>query len=126
MNELIRCNEKELEELRSISTSLPGTDYSKEKVQTTPTGDATYTNVVLKIVELEETIKVEIEKLLKLKLEIRNVINTVRDNEERLLLKLRYLNFMTWDEVCYDMKVSMRTALRIHVRALNNVKVPEC
>jgi hypothetical protein len=42
-----------------------------------------------------------------------------------LLLKYRYLNFMSWNDICYNMNVSMRTVHRIHTMALANVEVPE-
>ena len=125
LNELIQSNQNELDELKELSTNLSGIDYSKDRVQTSPSGDAGYTNIVLKILELEDAIKTDIEKLLSLKLEIRTTINEVQDNEEKLLLKHRYLNFMTWDDICELMHVSMRTAHRIHSLALENVKVPE-
>lgn len=125
LNELIQSNQQELDELHELSTSLPGTDYSKDKVQTSSSNDAGYTKIVQKIVELEDAIKTDIEKMLSLKLEIRNVINDVQDNEEKLLLKHRYLNFMSWEDICELMCVSMRTAHRIHSSALQNVNVPE-
>ena len=125
LDELIKCNQAELDELRILAVSLPGTDYSKERVQSTPSGDASYTNIIAKIDELERVIRADIDELLKLKIEIRKVVDEVRDNEERLVLKLRYLNFNTWDEICSETKLSMRTVLRIHIKALNNVKVPE-
>lgn len=125
LNELIQSNQQELNELRELSTSLPGTDASKDKIQTSPSGNANYTEIVAKIIELEDVIRNDIEKLLSLKLEIRNVIDDVKNNEQKLLLKFRYLNFMSWGEVCYNMNISPRTAHRVHADALSNVKVPE-
>lgn len=125
LNELIQCNQQELADLRLLSDSLPGTDYSKDRVQTSPSSDAGFTNIVVKMIELENAINADIETMLSLKLEIRTVINAVQDNEEKLLLKLRYLNFMSWDDVCEEMSVSARTAHRIHSAALAHVKVPE-
>lgn len=125
LNELIQCSQQELADLRLLSVSIPGIDYSKDRVQTSPSGDAGYTKIVAKIIELENAINADIEKMLSLKLEIRTVINAVQDNEERLLLMCRYLNFMSWEDVCDEMNVSMRTAHRIHAAALANVKVPE-
>ena len=124
LNELIQSNQQELDELRDLSTNLSGIDYSKDRVQTSTSNDAGYTKIVAKIVELENVIKEDIEKLLSLKLEIRTVINEVNDNEEKLLLKHRYLNFMSWDDICFEMNVSMRTAHRIHISALSKVIVP--
>jgi len=125
LNELIQSDQQELEDLRLLAGSVPGIDYSKDKVQSSPSGDAGFTNIVMKIIELEAAINNDIERLLALKLEIRETINAVQDNEERLLLKYRYLNFMSWEDVCSYMQVSMRTAHRIHKSALENVKVPD-
>lgn len=125
LDDLIQNNQQELKELQELSTSIPATDYSKDRVQTSHSGEASYTKIIEKIIELEDVIRTDIQKLLSLKLEIRNVINDVQDNEEKLLLKCRYLNFMTWDEICDEINVSTKTAHRIHGRALQNVKVPE-
>ena len=125
LNELIKSNRQELNELRDMSDCVSGIDYSKEKVSSGSVGDAGFTNVVGKIIDLEKAIEAEIDELVSLKLEIRKVINKVSNNEERLLLKHRYLNYMTWENICDEMDVSMRTAHRIHSAALAHVKVPE-
>ena len=125
LNELIQCDQQELAELRVLSRSLSGTDYTKDRVQTSPSTDAGYTKIIHKMMVLEDTINTEIENMLSLKLEIRTVINAVQDNEQKLLLKYRYLNFLSWEEICDEMNVSMRTAHRIHVEALSNIIVPE-
>lgn len=125
LNELIQCNKQELDDLRFLSSSLPGIDYSKDRVQTSSSGDAGYTKIVAKIIDLEKAINADIEKMLSLKLEIRTVINAVQDNEEKLLLMCRYLNFMSWENICDELNVSLRTAHRIHAAALANIKVPE-
>jgi hypothetical protein len=125
LNELIESNKQEIADLRTLSYSLPGTDYSQDRVQHSSSSDAGYTRIVHKIIELEKIINDDTEKMLCLKLEIRTVINNVADNDEKLLLKYRYLNFMSWDDICDKMCVSMRTAHRIHSEALANVVVPE-
>ena len=125
LNELIQCNKQELDDLHFLSDSLPGIDYSKDRVQSSPSNGATFAKIVDKIIDLENAINTEIERMLSLKLEIRTVINAVPNNEERLLLKYKYLNFLSWEDVCEKMNVSMRTAHRIHASALANVKIPE-
>lgn len=125
LNELIESNKQEIADLRTLSYSLPGTDYSQDRVQHSSSTDAGYTNIVAKIIELEKVINDDTARMLDLKLEIRTVINAVQDNDEKLLLKYRYLNFMSWDDICYKMNVSMRTAHRIHSEALSKVVVPE-
>lgn len=125
LDELIECNKEELDMLHKIKDNLKSTDYSQERVQSTPSGEAGYEKIVAKIIELENAIMNDIEKMLSLKLEIRTVINAVQDNEENLLLNYRYLQFLPWDVVSKKMSVSSRTVHRIHKSALANVKVPE-
>ena len=121
IDQLIRSNKKEIEELRELSTCISGIDTSKEVVQTSKSGDASYVKIIERIDELEKLIKSDIDKLLNLKIEIRNIIDSVPDSEERLLLHYRYLHFMNWEEICESMYVSERTIHRIHGRALNSV-----
>lgn len=125
LNELIECNKQELYELKELATNLSGVDYSKDRVQMSHSGESNYSKIVEKIVELENSIESDIEKLILLKLEIRTVINQVEDNEEKLLLKHRYLNFATWGDICEFMHISERTAHRIHNTALHNIVIPE-
>ena len=121
INQLIQSNQKELEELHELSISISGIDTSKDTVQTSPSGDASYTKIIEKIDELERIIKNDIDKLLNLKLDIKKTIDSVSDSEERLLLQERYLNFMEWDDISESMYVSTRHIHRIHGRALNKV-----
>lgn len=124
LNELIESNKSELDELRVLSESVSGIDTSKEPSGSSCSGDAGFTRIIAKIIDLEKAIKNDIESMLSLKLEIRTTINTVKDNDEKLLLKLRYLNFMTWENICDKMCVSVRTAHRIHADALKNIMIP--
>ena len=123
LNELIEGNKKELAELKAMATSIPSVDYSKDVVQTSKEANASFTKIINKALELERMIHEDTEKMLCLKIEIRRTIDTVEDNEEKLLLRLRYLNFMHWDEVCEAMSISPRTAHRIHGVALKHVKI---
>lgn len=124
LNELIRSNELEIKDLEELKDSIGGIDYSKDRVQTSPSGDAGYTKIVHAIADLESAIKEDTEKMLRLKLEIRTVINDVQDNEQKLALKYRYLNFMSWDDVAEKLNVSKRTAIRIHDIAIQNIVIP--
>lgn len=122
MNELIQCDRQELQELRLLSTNLKSTDYSKDKVQVSPTNDANYAKIVAKIIELENLINLDIERMLMLKAEIRDVIGGIPDKEEQLVLRCRYLNFYSWEKIYSLLNVSPRTVHRIHNNALHSVK----
>lgn len=125
LNEIIKSNQEELFALRELASSISGIDYSKDKVQSSKnSGDASFVNVVTKIVKLEDSINTDIATCINLKNEIRTVINEVQDVDEKILLRLRYINFYTWEQVCEKMDVSLRTTYRIHSTALSNVKIP--
>lgn len=126
LNELIISNQEELSALRESASSIPGLDYSKDKIQTSKSsGDAGFVNVISKIIELEDSINADIEKMFALKNEIRSVINDVQDADEKLLLRLRYINFNTWEDISDKLDISIRTVHRIHATALDNVNVPK-
>lgn len=125
LNELIQSDKDELNDLEQLKDSIPGIDYSKDKVQVSPTNEASYAKIIAKIDNLVRVIHADIENLLDLKLEIRTVISNVRKNDHRLVLQLRYLNFYKWSKIAEVMNVSERTAIRIHDDAIRKVKVPE-
>ena len=123
LDELIKSNQEELKNLREQAVTIGAIDYAKEKIQSSPNADAPFSKTVMKIIELEESIQADIDKLFNLKLEIRTAINDMDDADERLLLRHRYLNFLQWDEICDEMHLSMRSVFRIHMSALKNIKV---
>ncbi len=122
LNELINSDLQELEQLKALSESI-----SSPKLSDLPSGskqDASFVNVVIKIVELEKLIDAEVNRLVDLKKEIREVINNVEDNNQKLVLKLRYLQYLKWDAVAIEMNLSSKQVHRIHKEALEAVKLP--
>ncbi len=65
---------------------------------------------VLKILEEERAINEEIDRLVEIKRQIREVISQVEDVTCRLLLEKRNLLFQTWPEICVDLHMSLRWA----------------
>lgn len=122
LNELIESDKDELENLRSLSTSIAG-DMTQERVQTSASSDK-IVNIVARIVDLENEIHDEIEKLITLKKQIRDVINKLENVNEKLVLKYRYLMFFQWEEICDKMHYSPRQIHRFHDSALENIEVP--
>ena len=122
LNELIESDKDELENLRSLASSVSG-DMTQERVQSSKTNDK-LVNIISQIIELENKIYDEIEHFITLKKEIREVINEVEDVNEKLVLKYRYLIFLQWDEICIKLNYSRRQMYRIHDSALENVQVP--
>lgn len=123
LNELIDSDLKELENLRDLSTSITS-DTSKERVQSSSPSDK-IGNIVVKIITLENQINDEIDKFIDLKSEIRSTISAVVNPNEKLVLRLRYIEFLTWEQVAERMTYSVKQVFRIHGEAIKNLTSPE-
>ena len=82
---------------------------------------------VAKIIDLENEISCQIDKLLELKKEIESTIAKVDDPVLRQLLTLRYINGRKWEQISNDLDYSRMQIHRLHENALEKVKnVIEC
>lgn len=79
---------------------------------------------ILKIIDLQESIKKDIETLVDLKSEIMEVIKAVPNIEYQTLLEKRYLCFITWEQLAVDMNYSIQHIHRMHSKALQEILVP--
>lgn len=124
LNDLINSDLAELEQLKVLSTSISSPNLSGMPSSETRKQEAPFVNAVMKIIELEKVIDAEIDRFVDLKKEIRDVINKVPDNSQKLVLKLRYIQFLKWESVAAEMDLSLKQVHRIHNEALKNVKLP--
>ena len=122
LNNFIESDKRELERLWSQATGLSGADFS-ERVQGTPTENG-IDGIVEKITELKRKINAELEHCIALKNDIWDAINTVENNDEKLVLRLRYIEFMKWEFISEQMGYSVKQVTRIHGQALKNVVIP--
>ena len=94
-------------------------------------GKSTMSDAIIKIIELQEEINNDIDKLVDLKREIVRLIKAVEDSDLQTLLELRYLCFKTWEEIAVEMNYSNKWVRIKHSNALNAVaaemkkRVPE-
>lgn len=124
LNDLINSDLAELEQLKVLFTSVSSPNLSGIPSSGTRKQEAPFVNAVMKIIELEKVIDAEIDRFVDLKKEIRDVINKVPDNNQKLVLKLRYIQFLKWESVAAEMDLSLKQVHRIHNEALKNVKLP--
>ncbi len=124
LDEVIRCNQQELEELKALSTSITGTDLERVSVKNSLSShDAHFTQVVEQIEEMEKKIKNDTFRILSLKDEIRANIQAIKKYEERSVLQNKYLLGLSWEEVSEELNVSIATVYRVHDAALNNLHI---
>ena len=111
---------KELGDLRSMSKSVGSIDYSKERVQTSPSGDAPFVKQIMRIIDLEEEINREIDKFVDKKHLIINQIQGLKNSDYISLLFKRYVEFKSLEQICVEMNFSYDYIKHLHGYALKD------
>ncbi|HIZ83244.1 MAG TPA: DUF1492 domain-containing protein [Firmicutes bacterium] len=124
LDQRINSNIEEVTMLREMANSISSPSWS-EKVQTSRSTEAPFVRSLEKIMDLEDTINKEIDTLVCLKKQIRTVIESVQNTDERLVLRYRYIHNCTWEQIGNELNADARTIRRWHGEALLKVKVPE-
>ncbi len=120
INSLLR----EIDYWRDLSTRVSGSSFEAHYNPNRPT-EAPFVHALDMIDETEREIDRKLQMLVKLKAEISRAIDRLSNREERMVLRYRYLNDCSWEEISTLMNVSERTVYRIHGTALQNFSVPE-
>jgi len=80
-------------------------------------------NYICTWIDLDKEISEDIDRLIDLKKEIEAVINRVSNPRYKLLLTLRYINCMKWEEIAEEMNYSsLRWLHQLHKKALYSTK----
>ena len=116
LDQQIQSKVAQLSRLRAC-TCGSGLRYGDVKVQSSGQ-NSQVEDAVLKIMEEEQAINEEIDRLVEIKRQIREVINQVDDVTCRLLLEKRNLLFETWPKICMDMRIGERWAQTRHKDAV--------
>jgi hypothetical protein len=80
---------------------------------------------ITKIVDLQNEINRDIDKLVELKREIMGVIKAVQNPDFQTILEKRYLCFLSWEKIAVDMDYDLRYVHKLHTQALEACKIPD-
>lgn len=111
---------QQIEKLRALASRVSGgirKDVVKHDRKTTGMEDT-----VLKIVEEEEKLTLKIDELVEIKREIREVLDRVEDQSQRLILEKRYLLFQDWETIRFDFDHVRSWTIYKHRAALESVQ----
>lgn len=111
---------KEVHDLRLQAQSTGGIDYSKERVQTSPSGDAPFVKPICRIIDLEAEINAEIDKFVDEKHKIINQIQGLKNSDYIALLFKRYVEFKSLEKICVEMNFSYDYIKHLHGYALQD------
>lgn len=109
---------RELDDLRMKLCSVGGFDYSKERVQTSPSRDASFVNTIGRITDLEAEINREIDKYVDEKHKILNQIQRLSNHTHIQLLYKRYVEFKNFETIAVEMNFTYQYVLNMHGYAL--------
>ena len=87
-------------------------------------GGSTMADAVGKLIDLENEISTDMDRLVELKAEIIETIKGVDCVEHRLILEKRYISGKSWPEIAVDLGYKMRHLYKLHDDALENIKIP--
>lgn len=121
LNEKIKDKQERINYLKSMSTSIGAIDYSKDKIQTSPSADAAFTNQIMQIIKVEKELEKDKNRMKELFVEISRTIDQVENVNEMLVLSKRYLLMKSWEQIAEEMNYSVRQIHRIHSEALKHV-----
>ena len=112
MEELPRL-ESRAEKITSMVSDMPKGSQQGDSLQRS----------VEKICELKVSLNQRIDAAVEKRKEIETVIETLEDKTLQLLLRYRYIDGMTWEQITVKMRYDYRWVLRLHGRALERLTI---
>lgn len=107
---------KQLEALNTLATSatsvLTGMPHSPNKAT------SKMADIVDKIVDLQAEINRDIDALVDLMGEMRSKLEMVPAEDYKAILEMRYLCFMSWEQIASNLGLSVPYTYKLHDRAL--------
>lgn len=115
--------ERDMEELQRLESRAEKiTSMVSDMPKGSQQGDSLQRSVE-KICELKVSLNQRIDAAVEKRKEIETVIETLEDKTLQLLLRYRYIDGMTWEQIAVKMRYDYRWVLRLHGRALERLTI---
>ena len=82
-------------------------------------------DTVFKIVDMQNEINADIDRLVDAKQEILRTIHEVEKPDYQMLLELRYICFRSWEDIADRLCCTVSNVYKMHAKALQEVIVPK-
>ena len=116
LDQRINSKLQQIDSLRGLTQKVTQS-YDNEVVSRTR-NVSSLEDAIIRLMEAEEQLNIQIDQLVDTKIEIGKLIDMVHNESYRLLLEKRYLCFLSWDQIAAEMHYSRRWVLNKHERAL--------
>ena len=124
LDKRIKSDSMELDELRLMAETISSPGF-EEHYNASKNTDAPYIKTLERIFDMESKIMDEMNILVALKNQIRDVISQVEKPEYQMILKYRYIHNMTWPKIGDMLCADERTVQRWHNKAIARINLPE-
>ena len=114
----------EMERLQEMVGTVSSPSLEEHYNPNRPT-EAPFIRRLEKVWELQDKINREIDRFIDLKAQMRDVIATVSDADEQMVLRYRYIHNMTWEQIGDELHADRTTVFRWHKAALKHITLPE-
>ena len=114
----VRINSK-LEELSSLKALAEKVTATYQKDMVDGSRDVHKREGILcKLIDLQNQINSDIDQLVDIKREVREMIESVPFVDGRTVLEMRYINYKKWEEIAVSMHYVLRNVRFIHDKAI--------
>ena len=120
LDHLINSKLRLLESLKSNRLQVKSMQLKADVVQVSKQGNR-QEDLIIRILDLEKEITKDIDKLIDEKKRAKAVIDEL-DGPYRLVMTMRYLECMKWEEIAYRLEYSIQAVYKIHGQALKRVE----
>lgn len=125
LDAMINCRLREIDYWKDLSVSITSGRYDGMPHSPNRPADAAFVICIERIDEAQQDVAEKVARLITLREEISSQISLLLNRDEQLVLRFRYVDGCTWEDIAGILNVSVRTVHRIHGSALQNFSVPE-
>ncbi|MDD3663159.1 MAG: hypothetical protein PHT84_04810 [Candidatus Pacebacteria bacterium] len=119
----IELLQAEVDEYIRLANSIPGINFDQIRVDGTKSLEAPFERWIRKALENELWIADMKIKLPIIKGEIISVIDKIEDEQYRIVMIYRYIEWLSWADIAEKMFYSVATIRRWHDKSLLEIKV---
>ena len=81
--------------------------------------------MVVRIIDMQAELKNDMIELMNVKEQTTDAIKSVADPELQTVLELRYLSYLSWEQIALELDYGIDNVFKLHRKALDNVCIPE-
>ena len=123
LNQRIESKLNQIEELNNLAAKATAA-YADNTKRRNGAGSR-MEDTVCRIIDLESEINQDMLQLVELKKGIVRRIKSVENSELQMVLELRYLSYMRWEEIAIELGYGIDNVFRLHRKALAEIEIPE-